>query len=53
MSSANWRDGEIRELLTIMGEKDMQLHLMKTVKHYVFHEKVAEGLSLRGIVGMR
>ena len=24
MSSSNWRDGEIRELLTIMGEKVMQ-----------------------------
>ena len=26
MCSSNWGDGEIRELLTIMGEKAMQLH---------------------------
>ena len=32
MSSSNWRDGEICELLTIMGEKEMQSHLTKTLK---------------------
>ena len=26
MCSSNWGDGEIRELLTIAGEKAMQLH---------------------------
>ena len=26
MSSSNWRDGEIRELLTIVGEKVTQSH---------------------------
>ena len=30
MSSSNWRDGEIRELLTNMGEKVTQSHLTKT-----------------------
>ena len=30
MNSCNWRDGEIRKLLTIMGEKVMQSHLKKT-----------------------
>ncbi|CAL8312502.1 unnamed protein product [Boreogadus saida] len=32
MSSSDWRDGVIRELLTIMGEKVMQSHLEKTLK---------------------
>ena len=48
MSRSNWRDGEIRTLLTIMGEKVMQSHLMKIVKDGVIHEKVPEELSLRG-----
>jgi hypothetical protein len=30
MSSSHWRDGEIRVLLTIIGEKVMHLHLTKT-----------------------
>ena len=32
MSSSNWRDGEIRELLTTVGVKVMQSHLTKTLK---------------------
>ena len=46
MSSSNWRDGEIRELLTIIGEKVMQLHLTKTLKDGVIYEKDTEELSL-------
>jgi hypothetical protein len=30
MNSCNWREGEIRKLLTIMGEKVRQSHLKKT-----------------------
>jgi hypothetical protein len=30
MNSCNWRDGEIRKMLTIMGEKVMQSHLKMT-----------------------
>ena len=47
MSSSNRRDGEIRDLLTIMGEKMMQSHLTKTMK-VVRSPKVAEKLTLRG-----
>ena len=47
MSSSNWRDGEIRELLTIMGEKVMQSHLTKTLKDGAIYEKDAEERSLR------
>ena len=32
MSTSNWRDVEIRKLRTIMGEKVMQAHLIKTLK---------------------
>ena len=32
LSSFTWRDGEIRKLLTIMGEKVMQSHLTKMLK---------------------
>ena len=39
MSSSNWRDGEIRELLTNMGEKGMQSHLTKTLKDGAIYEK--------------
>ena len=42
MSSSNWRDGEIRELLTIMGEKVMQSHLTMTLKDSAIYEKDAE-----------
>jgi hypothetical protein len=48
MSSSNWRDGEIRELLTIMGEKGMKLRLMKTGK-----EKVPEKLSYKTFVWIK
>jgi hypothetical protein len=44
----NWRDFEIRELLTIMGEKVMQSHLTKTGKDGAIYEKAAEELSLQG-----
>ena len=50
MSSFNWREGEIRELLTIMGEKVMQSHLRKTGKYGAIYEKVPEELSLRCLV---
>ena len=39
MSSSNWREGEIRELLTIMGEKVMRSHLTKTLKDGAIYEK--------------
>ena len=48
MSSSNWRDGEIRELLTITGEKVTQAHQTKTAKDGEIYEKDAEELSLRG-----
>ena len=35
MSSSNWRDGENRELPTIMGEEVMQPHLTKTFNHLI------------------
>ena len=41
MSSSNWRDGEIRELLTIMGEKVMQSHLTKRLKDGVWKNMVS------------
>ena len=50
MSCSNWRDTDIRKLLTIMGEKVMQLHLMKTGKAGTIYEKVAEELFLRCLV---
>jgi hypothetical protein len=53
MSSSNWRDGENRELPTIMGEKVMQLHLTKTWKDGAVYEKDAEERSLRGFVGIK
>ena len=46
MSSLNWRDGEIRQLLTTMGEKVMQSHLTKTGRDGAIYDKVE--LSLRG-----
>ena len=46
-SSSNWGDGEIREMLTIMGEKVMQLHLTKTLQVGVIYEKEAEEISVR------
>ena len=48
MSSSNWRDGEIREMLTIMGENVLQSHLTKMVKDGTIYEKLAKELSLRG-----
>ena len=42
MSSSNWRDSEIRELLTIMGKKVTQSHLTKTLKDGAIYEKDAE-----------
>ena len=48
MSIFNWRDGEIRKLLTIMGEKVMQSHLTKMGKDGDIYAKDAEELSLRG-----
>ena len=48
MSSSYWRDGEIRKLLTIMGEKGMQSHLTQTEKEGAIYEKDAEQLSLQG-----
>ena len=47
MSSSNWRDSEIRELLTIMGKKVTQSHLTKTLKDGAIYEKDAEEHSLR------
>ena len=47
MSSFNWREGEIRELLTIMGEKVMQSHFSKDVERWCIYEKDAEERSLR------
>ena len=41
MNSSSWRDGEIHELLTIMGEKVMQSHFMKTGKNGAIYEKAA------------
>jgi hypothetical protein len=43
---SNWRDWEIRELLTIMGDKSMQLHLKKTFKDGAIDENLAEIFSL-------
>ena len=48
ISSSNWRDGEIREMLTILGEKVMQSHLRRTGKDGVIYEKDAEEVSLQG-----
>ena len=48
MSSSNWREGAICELLTIMGEKVMQSNLTQTGKDGAIYEKVPEELSLRG-----
>ena len=48
MSRSNWRDGKIRQLLIIMGEKVMQWPLTKTGKDGAIYEKVQEELSLRG-----
>ena len=45
MNNANRRDGENRELLTIMGEKGMQSHLTKTLKDGAIYEKDAEECS--------
>ena len=45
MSSSNWRDGETRELLTIIGEKVMKSHLTKTLKDGAIYEKDAEERS--------
>ena len=45
MSSSNWRDGENRELPTIMGEEVMQPHLTKTFKDGAVYEKDAEERS--------
>ena len=45
MSSSNWRDGEIRELLTSMGEKVMQSHLTKTRKDGAIYNR---DISVRG-----
>ena len=42
MSSSNWRDGETRELLTIIGEKVMKSHLTKTLKDGAIYNKAAE-----------
>ena len=53
MSSSNRRDGEIRELLTIIGEKVMQSYLTKMLKDGVIYKKDAEKLSLRGFVGIK
>ena len=44
----NWRDGEIRKLLTIMGERVMQSHFTKTEKDGAIYKEAAEELSLRG-----
>ena len=41
ISSSILRDCEIRELLTIMGEKVMQSHLTKTLKDGAIYEKDA------------
>ena len=48
MSSSNWRDGEIWEMLTLMGDKGMQSHLTPTGKDVAKYEKVPEELSLGG-----
>ena len=48
INSSNWRDSEICELLTIMGEKVMRSHLTNTGKDGVIYEKDAERLSLQG-----
>ena len=45
MSSSNWRDGETRKLLTIIGEKVMKSHLTKTLKDGAIYEKDAEERS--------
>ena len=50
MRSSNWREGEIRELLTIMGEKVMQSRLTKTLKDGAIYEKVAEELPYEAFV---
>jgi hypothetical protein len=33
MSSSKWRDGEVCELLTIIGEKVMPIHAKKALAH--------------------
>ena len=48
MSSSKRRDCEIRKLLTIIGEKVMQSHLMQTGKDGAIYEKVPEELCLGG-----
>ena len=48
MISSNWRDSEIHELLTLMGEKEMQSALTKTGKDGAIYVKAAGELSLRG-----
>ena len=52
MSISNWRDGEICDLLTIMGEKGMQSHSTKSVKDGVIYEKVP-GLPYKAFVGIK
>ena len=48
MRSSNWRDGEIRELLTIMGEKVMQSRLTKTLKDGAILRQSSRRTTLRG-----
>ena len=48
MSSSNWRDGEICELLNIMEKKLMQSHLTQTLKDGAIYEKDAEERTLLG-----
>jgi hypothetical protein len=48
MSSSNRRDGEIRELLTIIGETAMQSQLKKKLKDVAIYGKDAEELCLGG-----
>ena len=45
MRRSDWRDGELRQLLTIMGEKEMQSHYRRPGKMVVY-EKDAEEPAL-------
>ena len=47
MSSSNWRDGEICEWLTIMGDEVMQSHLTKMERWYDPRESIRGTSSTR------
>jgi hypothetical protein len=46
MSSSNWRDGEIRELLTIMGEKVMHAIYEKDAEEPCVPSRDRTGLAV-------